>query len=323
MPSHKLHRKWAEECGINGDLANEVDRIIDDMSHHDSVKVMITNMIAMEAVVRLIRGNSPEDIKESLLRLSKMFPNNVRKYAKILFTDRDTTGMKVIKEIYDTYGVEGLKAAILHVVLDYIEQLYLRGYDIDEIKRRIGLRGLLWGASERKGERISYLLEEAGFKECITRNIEIILRDIKFSKPPSKAMEKDLKVHQKVLNYLKSRDIVAIVINGFVYSLVPGVRRLNSILKKQGIVRVGLVKRKHRFKEKILVGMPTDMFYNEEHYKPIPFIDLLKKYDPEEGWNWKMEYGRGKGRVIYFYREREIKSLEEIVSSLYIDDFPF
>ncbi|WP_461865847.1 hypothetical protein [Thermococcus sp.] len=36
VPSHRLHRKWAEECGFDGEFANEIDRIIDDMEHHDA-----------------------------------------------------------------------------------------------------------------------------------------------------------------------------------------------------------------------------------------------------------------------------------------------
>lgn len=74
MPSHKLHRKWAEEYGFDGETANEIDRIIDDRKHHDAVKVMVTNMIAMEAVAMLMNGDSLEEAKSALVGMSWMFP---------------------------------------------------------------------------------------------------------------------------------------------------------------------------------------------------------------------------------------------------------
>ncbi len=109
MPSHRLHRKWAEECGFDGEFANEIDRIIDDMEHHDAVKVMVTHVISTEAVVRLIHGLTLGEVKKSLIKFSKMFPRNVRKEAQYLFTELDSKGIKIIKKIYDEYGIEGLK----------------------------------------------------------------------------------------------------------------------------------------------------------------------------------------------------------------------
>lgn len=305
VPSHKLHRKWAEEWGFDGEIANEIDRIIDDMEHHDAVKVMVTNMIAMEAVAMLMEGVSPERIKSTLVGMSKMFPRKVREYAEILFTEYDTTGMKVIKRIYDEYGAEGLKIAVLHVALDYIEQLYLRGYKDWEImdKLRYGKR-----------ERFHYLLKEAGLDKFIEKNFERILWDIKASKSPSKAIREKQREYTEILDMLKEQNISAIVINGTPYSPSTGIRKLQSILKRGGWATVGLVSQEHVFREKKTssLHMPTGIFYND-YYEDMTLMQLLETFRPEYGWNMAVKYSKRGIKTFYFYRnKRTIKHLEEL-----------
>ncbi|WP_456394318.1 hypothetical protein [Thermococcus sp.] len=305
MPSHELHRKWAEEYGFDGEIANEIDRIIDDRRHHDAVKVMVTNMIAMEAVAMLMNGDSPEEAKSALVGMSWMFPKKVREYAEILFTEYDTTGMKVIKRIYDEYGPDGLRIAVLHVALDYIEQLYLRGYKDWEIRDRIR-----YG----KKERLYYLLKSAGLNDFIDKNLEKILRDIKDSKSPSKVMKEGQEKYRKILNMLKEQDISAIVINGTPYPPSTGIRKLQSILKRGGWATVGLVSREHVFREKKTssLHMPTGIFYND-YYENMTLMQLLETFRPEYGWDMAVKYNRGGTKTFYFYQDKRIiKSLEEL-----------
>lgn len=306
MPSHKLHRKWAEEYGFDGEIANEIDRIIDDRKHHDSVKVMVTNMIAMEAVAMLINGVPPEKAKSTLVRMSKMFPKKVRDYAEILFTERDTTGMKVIKQIYDEYGPDGLKIAVLHITLDYIEQLYLRGYTEEEIAYKL---------KHGKKERIDYLLKEAGLDTFIEENLGRILQDIKASKRPSRAMKEDQKEYMRILDVLNKQNVSVLVINGTPYPLSTGIRKLQSIIKKGGWATVGLVKREHIFREKKTSKLhrPTGLFYNDYH-ENMSLMQLREVFRPEYGWNMAVKYNKGGTKTVYFYQdERIIKRLEELL----------
>ena len=112
---------------------------------------------------------------------------------------------------------------MLHVALDYIEQLYLRGYKDWEIRDRIR-----YG----KKKRLYYLLKSAGLDDFIDKNLEKILRDIKDSKSPSKVMKEGQERYRKILNMLKEQDISAIVINGTPYPPSTGIRKLQSILKR-------------------------------------------------------------------------------------------
>ncbi|NJF25849.1 hypothetical protein [Thermococcus sp. Bubb.Bath] len=298
MPSHKLHRKWAEQCGIDGEIAHEVDILIDDMRHHDAVKIMITNMIALEATVGLLRGENPEDVKRQLVTLSKFFPRDVRKYAENLFTPLDPPGLIVIREIYEKYGTEGLQAAVLHVVLDYIEQLYLRGYDEERIAEAL---------NSGKRERIRYLLEEAGLEDCIYDHLDEILGDIKASKPPSKNLTKDLEQHREIVRALSENGVKAIVVEGKPYSPATGVRKVKSLLRKKGMIAVGLVYKDGVFRERTIGSLPTGIFHNE-YIGDVSLSEIA---------SWGMEIalktGRGGRKTLYLYRKRWIKSLEELL----------
>jgi hypothetical protein len=298
MPSHKLHRKWAEQCGIDGGIAHEVDVLIDDVKHHDAVKIMVTNMIALEATVGLLRGESPDKIKTRLVTLSRFFPKNVREYAKNLFTPLDPPGIIVIREIHERYGTEGLRAAVLHVVLDYIEQLYLRGYD----KERIA-EALISG----KKERIKYLLEEAGLEDCIYDHLDEVLDDIKASKPPSKVLTRDLEQHREIVRTLSENGVKAIVVEGKPYSLVTGVRKVKSLLRKKGMVAVGLVHEDGVFREKSIGGLPTRIFHNE-YFGDVPLSEI-----PSRGMEIALKTSRDGRATLYLYRKRWIKSLEELL----------
>jgi len=298
MPSHKLHRKWAERCGIEDEIAHEVDVIVDDMRHHDAVKIMVTNVIALEATVGLLHGESPEKIKERLINFSKFFSKNVREYAKNLFTPLDPPGLIVIREIYEKHGKEGLLAAILHVVLDYIEQLYLRGYTEEQIKEAL--------TSGKRG-RIRYLLKEAGLEECIHDHLDEILHDIKASKPPSKALTKDLEEHREIVSALSEEGIRAIVIERKPYSLVTGIRKIKSLLRKREMIEVGLVYEDGVFREKTTGGLPTGIFHNE-YLGDVPLSEL-----PSQGREIAFKTSKDGRTTIYLYRKKWIKSLEELL----------
>ncbi|ASJ08123.1 hypothetical protein A3L11_02325 [Thermococcus siculi] len=272
--------------------------LIDDMEHHDAVKIMITNMIALEATVGLLRGESPDEIKSRLVKFSRFFSKNVREYAKNLFTPLDPPGLIVIREIHERYGTEGLRAAVLHVVLDYIEQLYLRGYD----KERIA-EALISG----KKERIKYLLEEAGLEDCIYDHLDEILGDIKASKSPSKALTKDLEQHREIVRALSENGVKAIVVEGKPYSLVTGVRKVKSLLRKKGMVAVGLVYGDGVFKEKSIGGLSTGIFHNE-YIGDVTLSEIASR-----GMEIALKTSRDGKKTLYLYRKRWIKSLEELL----------
>ncbi len=187
---------------------------------------------------------------------------------------------------------------MLHVVLDYIEQLYLRGYTEEQIREAL--------ISGKRG-RIRYLLKEAGLEDCIYNHLDEILYDIKASKPPSKALTKDLEEHREIVSALSEEGIRAIVIEGKPYSLVTGVRKIKSLLRRREMVDVGLVYEDGVFREKTIGGFPTGIFHNE-YFGDMPLSEI-----PSHGVEIAFKTSKDGRTTIYLYRKKWIKSPKELL----------
>jgi hypothetical protein len=175
MPSHELHRKWAERFGIT-EISTEVDSIIDDRSHHDAVNTVLNYGADLSAVLELFEGKTLSKIIESFLR-NRFLNKKTQRRAERFSSEGE--GVRITAEIRDRYGIEGLRAMVCHIALDYIEQLYLRNRSTEEISRRIR-----WG---KKGERLYFLLREANL-ECLYRHVDGIIGDISKRKEPSQRL---------------------------------------------------------------------------------------------------------------------------------------
>mgnify|MGYP001062834657 CR=1 FL=1 len=179
MPSHELHRKWAERIGINGEISTEVDRIIDAPRHHDVVNTALNYGIDYSAVLMLFEGKTLHEIKESLTWLTRnYYGRRTQERVGQIFSE-DETGVRIAAGIRDKYGIEGLRAMVCHIALDYIEQLYLRGYSREKIIEKIG--------EGKKGERLWSLLTKADL-DGLYRHVEEIIEDISRRKPPSQIL---------------------------------------------------------------------------------------------------------------------------------------
>jgi hypothetical protein len=124
MPSHELHRRWAERFGINGEISTEVDRIIDATRHHDIVNTVLSYGTDQSAVSMLLDGRNLDEIRGSLTRLTRnYYDRRTQERVSRIFLE-DETGVMIAAGIRDQYGIEGLRAMVCHIALDYIEQLY-------------------------------------------------------------------------------------------------------------------------------------------------------------------------------------------------------
>ena len=93
MPSWRLHEKWCQSLGISKEVCREVNKIIDDPSHHDIVN-------------KILKWGWARDAFESgkiLTARGFMIPNP---YGKVV---------SVLAEIVDKFGKEGIKATFNHI----------------------------------------------------------------------------------------------------------------------------------------------------------------------------------------------------------------
>jgi len=115
MPSWRLHEKWCQSLGISKEVCREVNKIIDDPSHHDIVN-------------KILRWGWARDAFESgkiIAARGFMIPNP---YGKVV---------SVLDKIVVKFGKEGIKATFNHIALDRIAELRKRGFGKEEIKKKL------------------------------------------------------------------------------------------------------------------------------------------------------------------------------------------
>ena len=115
MPSWRLHEKWCQSLGISREVCREVNKIIDDPSHHDIVN-------------KILKWGWARDAFESgkiLTARGFMIPNP---YGKVV---------SVLDKIVVKFGKEGIKATFNHITLDRIAELRKRGFGKEEIKKKL------------------------------------------------------------------------------------------------------------------------------------------------------------------------------------------
>jgi len=121
MPPHWFHRKWNIKFGYNPYMASEVDKIIDRKNAHDVIKRTLRSGFLMDFILPLFTNNvSPP-------------PHEVLNFSEL----EDRKAVFTWYEIYNKFGREGIEIAVLHIVLDYIEQRHLDGFTKKEIKVRL------------------------------------------------------------------------------------------------------------------------------------------------------------------------------------------
>lgn len=103
MPSWKLHEKWATRMGISEKICKEVNELIDNPKKWLNKRRKDTNIrsVAEFTVNYMVYGKSRfHDIRKSDKRLYE------RSY--------------VLEYTYKIFGLEGVRAAVLHYILDKI-----------------------------------------------------------------------------------------------------------------------------------------------------------------------------------------------------------
>jgi len=135
MPSWEIHRKWANELGIPKNVTDEVNRLIDFPEKWFEEKYperynRIMNGLEVLRITDILNA----DPCIGLLKLSlamNVFGHDVgrgRKWQEKL----------QLNCIFNHYGIQGVKAALLHHILDYIETTTGERHDVlERIKQKL------------------------------------------------------------------------------------------------------------------------------------------------------------------------------------------
>lgn len=184
MPSWKLHLKWAIRMGISEEVAKEINLLIDSPEEWFKNKYpMLFENIPLEELQPSIH----EDPCVALFKASsiiKKFGHDIGRSSKRKWQ------MRVLAHcVYKHYGVEGVKASILHHALDLVEYYVtkLAGFTVNDILERIENRfsELIMPSREEfesypyrtyKPTSIDYAISKAT-KEVI-EFIKVIIREI-------------------------------------------------------------------------------------------------------------------------------------------------
>jgi len=201
MPSHWFHRKWYIKFGYDPYIASEVDKIIDRRGAHDIIKRTLRNGVLMDFILPLFTNDiSPP-------------PYEVLNFAGL----EDRKAVLTWYEIYDRFGREGIEIAVLHVVLDYIEQRHLDGFTKKEIKVR------LW---EYMGE----LLEVSKLDESVLKLYDEIYKEVISLGPPSpKRIKKRVEQSREMRNLY---GVVEIFPEGKILPTTTGINYIKKRIKE-------------------------------------------------------------------------------------------
>jgi len=316
MPSHELHRKWAERFEINGEISTEVDIIIDDPRHHDVVNTVLNYGTDQSAVSMLLEGKTLQEIKDSLTRLTRNYYNRrTQERVRRIFSE-DETGVMIAAGIRNKYGIEGLRAMVCHIALDYIEQLYLRGYPPEEISRRV--------RAGKRGEMLGFLLthKKANLK-CMYDYLNDIIEDISRRKPPSRRLTSQREEDERLRRIFEGIDGHIFVYGKKYAFFVAAIKKIKAETERGNRIRVGIALRKWVVIRKHGYGIPKspDGEYieegriNEEIYSIA--MRIKERYSIERKLIPRFEFGceiesRSDGSIVKHHTlEVEISSFED------------
>ena len=135
MPSWEIHRKWANELGIAKDLADEVNRLIDFPEKWFEEKYperynRIMNGLEVLRITDILDADPCIGLLKSSLAMN-VFGHDVGR-------GRKWQGELQLKCIFNHYGIQGVKATLLHHILDYIETATGEKHDVlERIKQKL------------------------------------------------------------------------------------------------------------------------------------------------------------------------------------------
>ncbi|WP_456449925.1 hypothetical protein [Palaeococcus sp. (in: euryarchaeotes)] len=135
MPSWEIHRKWANKLGISKNVADEVNRLIDFPERWFEEKYperydRIMNRLEVLRITDIFDADPCIALLKSSLAMN-VFGHDVGR-------GRKWQGELQLKCIFNQYGIQGVKAALLHHILDYIETTTGEKHDVlNRIKQKL------------------------------------------------------------------------------------------------------------------------------------------------------------------------------------------
>lgn len=261
------------------------------------------------AVSMLLEGKTLHEIKESLTRLTRNYYNRrTQERVRRIFSE-DETGVMIAAGIRDKYGIEGLRAMVCHIALDYIEQLYLRNYSTEEISWRI--------QGGKKGERLSLLLKKANL-DYLYDYLNNIIEDISRRRAPSQILNSQREEDERLRGIAEGIDGY-IFVNGKKLQPLFGIKRIKAEIRRGGRVRVGIALRRWTVRKRYgIMPLTLNGEYIEEDrisagIHPI-VMRIIERYPIERplmpSVNSRVE-SRGNDSIVYHTLEVEISSFED------------
>jgi len=178
MPSWKIHLKWNRLFGIPDNISREINELIDfpeswfrkkyDINDETQIQVNIFDIDEIDPCL-------------SFYYLSKI----IGKFGHDMGRKRKWQRDFQLWCVYEHYGIQGVKATLLHHILDYIEKI--RYFDVNEILKRIDNRfgDLVLYANYKYKERWYIEVSKATSEvlDFVRKNITQILMDLKEKSP--------------------------------------------------------------------------------------------------------------------------------------------
>jgi len=161
MPSWTIHDKWALRLGINWRISREINLLIDFPEKWFKQKYPSERLECSRFLILNITNQDPCLVLFKLSKFSEKFGHDMGRRRK---WQRDFQ----LHCIYKHYGIEGIKAAILHHILDYVESVSY--FDKEEIIRRI---------DERFGDLIYYANSDEEWHQAVAKAASEVLDFVK------------------------------------------------------------------------------------------------------------------------------------------------
>jgi len=157
--SWDIHLEWARKLGLNTEISAKVDEIIDESYVCENCKLVFLPKRAKELNFKCSECGSKlekqHDVVKAMLRrkwtreaLEQLLLGNVGGFFEIYHTyywyikyrkyKNLEAAFNVLLSIYMNFGEEGIRAAILHMFLDHMEQLHLENRSRDEVREKLG-----------------------------------------------------------------------------------------------------------------------------------------------------------------------------------------
>ncbi|GAB6101391.1 hypothetical protein JCM16138_06140 [Thermococcus atlanticus] len=205
MPSWKVHRKWSKKAGVSDKISEEVDKLIDFPERWFEEKYpktyeKLTNGLEIIKITDIFEKDPCIALFGLSLAMNR-FGHDIGRKRK---WQRDLQ----LRCIFTHYGIEGVKVAFLHHILDYIETTG-RPFEIDKTLKRIKQKLQGTEFDNILGEILSFvyenqieIMEDVNITSKEKTNLDEIIRGVKgvfvvdnVILPPSAAIRK---IHRKV-----------------------------------------------------------------------------------------------------------------------------